>query len=394
MVDYEDMRMRKIVILGSTGSIGRRALDVINRHRDRFNVTGLAAGSNIDLLEEQIRTFHPEVVAVADNDASERLRKRIGDEVEVLSGKEGINRVASHSNSDFVLSAMVGFSGLIPTLRAIRAGKTIGLANKETLVVAGEIIINEAKSRGVRLIPVDSEHSAIFQCLEGKKREYLKRVILTASGGPFINKRAEEFRDVRPEDALRHPRWSMGKKITIDSSTLMNKGLEVIEASYLFGLRPNEIDVVIHPESIIHSLVEFIDGTILSQQSVPDMRGPIAYALSYPERLSNVMPSLDLTVIKTLSFSKPDFDRFPCLRYAYEALRIGGSMPAVLNAANEVAVNAFLEGRIHFDEIPVIINKTMSSHTARKSPALDDIIEADHWARLISEEIVRSQEDK
>ncbi len=380
--------MKKVVILGSTGSIGRCALDVIGRHRDRFQVTGLVAGSNIDLLEKQIRTFHPEVVAVADYDASERLRKRVGDVVEVLTGEEGINKVASHSNSDIVLSAMVGFRGLIPTLGAIRAGKTIGLANKETLVVAGEIIINEARSRGVRIIPVDSEHSAIFQCLEGRKREYLKRVILTASGGPFINKRAEEFRDVRPEDALKHPRWSMGKKVTIDSSTLMNKGLEVIEASYLFDLKPDEIEVIIHPESIIHSMVEFIDGTIISQQSVPDMRGPIAYALSYPDRLHSVMRSLDLTAIGKLSFFKPDFERFPCLRYAYDALRIGGSMPAVLNAANEVAVNAFLEGRIHFDEIPVIINKTMSSHITKRRPDLSDIIEADHWARKKSEEIV------
>lgn len=382
--------MKRIVILGSTGSIGRSALDVIKRHRDLFKVTGLAAGSNIDLLEEEIRTFHPEVVAVADHDASERLRKRVGNIVEILSGEDGINAVASYSNSDFVLSAMVGFSGLLPTLSAIRAGKTIGLANKETLVVAGEIIMREARSRGIMILPVDSEHCAIFQCLEGRKRDHLKRIILTASGGPFINRKIEEFRNIRPEDALKHPRWNMGKKVTIDSSTLMNKGLEVIEASRLFDLGPGEIDVVIHPESIVHSMVEFIDGAIISQQSVPDMRGPIAYALSYPERLSNVIPSLDLTDIGTLSFFKPDLDKFPCLRYAYDALREGGTMPSVLNASNEVAVNAFLEGMIHYDEIPVIIDKTMSSHTIIKDPTLSDIIEADHWARLRSEEIVRT----
>jgi 1-deoxy-D-xylulose-5-phosphate reductoisomerase len=382
--------MKKVIILGSTGSIGRNALSVIERHRDKFKVIGLAANKNIDILEEQIRVFHPEIVAVADLEASERLRHRIGNKVALLSGKEGINRCASYSDADFILSAMVGFDGLLPTLNAIRAGKTIGLANKETLVVAGEIIMREAYSKGVRILPVDSEHSAIFQCLEGRKREHLKRIILTASGGPFINKKAEEFRDIRPDEALRHPRWRMGKKVTIDSSTLMNKGLEVIEASFLFNLGPDRIDVVIHPESIVHSMVEFIDGSIISQQSVPDMKGPIAYALSYPDRLENIMPSLDLTSIKTLSFFKPDLNRFPCLSYAYEALRIGGTMPAVLNASNEIAVNAFLEGRIRFDEITVIINKTMSSHTVKDNPELDDIIEADRWARSRAEEIVRS----
>lgn len=381
--------MKRVVILGSTGSIGQNALDVIGRYRDRFRVTGLAAGSNISLLEEQIRNFHPEVVAVADPEASERLRRRVRGMVEVLSGEEGINLIASYENSDFVLSAMVGFSGLLPTLNAIRAGKTIGLANKETLVVAGEIIMREAKSKGVRILPVDSEHSAIFQCLEGKKREHIRRIILTASGGPFIDKRAEDFKDISPDEALRHPRWKMGKKVTIDSSTLMNKGLEVIEASRLFGLGPDDIEVVIHPESIIHSMVEFIDGSVISLQSVPDMKGPIAYALSYPERLSNILPPLDLTEIGTLSFFKPDLKKFPCLNYAYDALRAGGTMPAVLNASNEVAVESFLEGRIHFDKIPVIIHKTMSSHTSKAGPELTDIIEADRWARLKSEDIVR-----
>lgn len=389
MVDYEGMK--RVVILGSTGSIGRSALDVIGRHRERFTVTGLAAGSNIEVLEEQIRNFHPEIVAVAVPEASERLRKQVGDMVEVITGEEGVNAVASHGNSDFVLSAMVGFSGLLPTLNAIRAGKTIGLANKETLVVAGEIIMKEARSRDVRILPVDSEHSAVFQCLEGRGKDHLRRIILTASGGPFINRKAEEFGNISPDEALRHPRWRMGRKVTIDSATLMNKGLEVIEASHLFDLGPDEIGVVIHPESIIHSMVELIDGTIISQQSVPDMKGPIAYALSYPERLSNIMPPLDLTSIGTLSFFKPDLEKFPCLSYAYDALRVGGTMPAVLNASNEVAVKAFLEGRIHFNEIPVIINKTMSSHTSKGSPEIADIIEADRWARLKAEDIVRQE---
>ncbi|MFN3479702.1 MAG: 1-deoxy-D-xylulose-5-phosphate reductoisomerase [Thermodesulfovibrionales bacterium] len=383
--------MKRVLILGSTGSIGRSALEVIGRHRDRFTVTGLAARSNIEVLEEQIRIFHPEVVAVADYEASERLRTRVGSAVEVLAGQEGIEALASYENSDFVLSAMVGFSGLLPTLNAIRAGKTIGLANKETLVVAGEIIMGEARSRGVMVLPVDSEHSAVFQCLEGRDRKCLKKIILTASGGPFMNRKVEEFRDISPEEALRHPRWKMGKKVTIDSSTLMNKGLEVIEASHLFGLGPDEIEVIIHPESIIHSMVEFIDGTIISQQSVPDMKGPIAYALSYPERLSNIMPPLDLTNVGILSFFKPDLNKFPCLKYAYDALSAGGTMPAVLNASNEVAVKAFLDGIIHFDEIPVIINKTMSYHTTKGSPELNDIIEADRWARLKAEDIIRQE---
>lgn len=383
--------MKRVVILGSTGSIGKSALEVIGRHQEKFAVTGLAAGSNIEVLEEQIRSFHPEIVAVYDSEASRRLKERVGNIVNVLTGQDGVNAVASYENSDLVLSAMVGFSGLLPTLNAIRAGKTIGLANKETLVVAGEIIMREARSRGVRILPVDSEHSAVFQCLDGRSKDHLRRIILTASGGPFINRKAEEFGNISPDEALRHPRWKMGKKVTIDSATLMNKGLEVIEASHLFALRPDEISVVIHPESIIHSMVEFIDGTIISQQSVPDMKGPIAYALSYPERLSNIMPSIDLTEVGTLSFFKPDLERFPCLGYAYEALREGGTMPAVLNASNEVAVKSFLEGRIHFNEIPVIINKTMSSHTSKGSPELIDIIEADRWARLKAEEIVRQE---
>lgn len=383
--------MKKIVILGSTGSIGRMALDVISRSRDRFSVTGLVAGKNIDLLESQVKTFQPKIVAVAGEGDAQELRKRLGPRPEVLAGGEGINAVAAYGGADFVLSAMVGFSGLMPTLHAIRAGKAIGLANKETLVIAGTIVMEEAKGHGVVILPVDSEHSAIFQCIEGHDRRYVKRVILTASGGPFRGKTLEELKVVTPEDALKHPKWNMGKKVTIDSATLMNKGLEVIEASHLFGLEADRIDVLVHPQSIVHSMVEFSDGGLLAQISMPDMRGPIAYALSYPQRLENTVPPLELDIIGKLTFYRPDSESFPCLGFAYEALREGGTMPAVLNAANEVMVNAFLKGRISFTQIPVIIKKTMHSHKTQKAAELDAVIEADRWAREKAEEYIKKR---
>lgn len=373
--------MKKVIILGSTGSIGRSALDVISNHRNRFSVVGLAAGSNISLLEEQIKGFSPEIVAVANESAARELKKRIGTKPYVCGGEKGVATVAAYENAEFVLSAMTGFSGLIPTIQAIRSGKTIGLANKETLVTAGAIVMREAESSGVQILPVDSEHSAISQCVSGHDTRYLRRIILTASGGPFLGKTATELEHVGPEDALRHPNWSMGKKITIDSATLMNKGLEVIEAACLFGLSADKIDVVIHPQSIVHSLVEFTDGTMLAQMSVPDMRGPIAYALSYPERLDNAVSCLDLDRVGKLSFQKPDTGTFPCLGYAYDALRIGGTMPAVLNAANETTVSAFLDKRISFRDIPVIINDVMGVHAPVEATTLDAVIEADRWAR-------------
>jgi 1-deoxy-D-xylulose-5-phosphate reductoisomerase len=382
--------VKQIVILGSTGSIGKMALDVISRSRDRFAVAGLVAGKNIDLLESQVKTFHPEVVAVADGGDAQELRKRLGRRPEVLSGGEGINAVAAYGGADFVLSAMVGFSGLMPTLHAIRAGKVIGLANKETLVVAGTIVMREAKDCEAVILPVDSEHSAIFQCIEGRDRRYVKRVILTASGGPFMGKTQEELKAVTTEDALKHPRWNMGKKVTIDSATLMNKGLEVIEASHLFGLDADRIDVLVHPQSIVHSMVEFSDGGLLAQMSMPDMRGPIAYALSYPQRMKDVVPPLELDAIGTLTFCRPDSESFPCLGFAYDALREGGTMPAVLNAANEVIVNAFLKGRISFARIPVIINRTMGSHRTQNAAELDAVIDADRWAREKTEEYIRT----
>lgn len=373
--------MKRIVILGSTGSIGKNALDVISRHRDRFSVVGLSAGSNIDLLEEQINIFKPRVVAVVDEKSAVELRKRIARGTEVLSGEEGINNVAALEDSDFVLSSIVGFSGLAPTLSAVRAGKIVGLANKESLVTAGAIVMKEAEHYGSKILPVDSEHSAIFQCLDGRDRGFLKRVILTASGGPFVGKKFHELKDVKPADALNHPNWKMGKKVTIDSATLMNKGLEVIEAAHLFSLTADRIAILVHPESILHSLVEFIDNTMLAQMSMPDMKGPISYALSYPERLNDSVAGLRLDMIGKLTFYPPDTETFPCLRYAFDALKEGGTMPAVLNGANEIAVNAFLEKRVPFNAIPVIIDKAMNSHETKTDIRLESVIEADRWAR-------------
>lgn len=381
--------MKRIVILGSTGSIGRTALDVISEHRERFCVVGMAVWRNIALLEEQIKVFSPDVVAVADEDAARELRRRIGMKPEIFAGRQGIEAVASYHGSDFVLSALVGFSGLIPTIRAIEAGKAIGLANKEALVAAGDIMMRKAREAAVEILPIDSEHNAVFQCLKGQDTKYVKKIILTASGGPFVGKKTEELRDVTPRGALNHPNWKMGKKITIDSATLMNKGLEVIEASHLFSFPVNKIDVLIHPQSLVHSLVEFNDGSLLAQISNPDMRGPIAYSLAYPERLDDSVTPLELDAIEKLTFHRPDHDSFPCLRYAYEALNTGGTMPAVLNAANELAVSAFLEERIPFNGIPAIIKKTMDSHVTMPADGLDAVIEADRWAREKAAEYIK-----
>jgi 1-deoxy-D-xylulose-5-phosphate reductoisomerase len=379
--------MKNIVILGSTGSIGKSALDVISKHTERFRIKGLTANNNIDLLLKQIEAFRPEVVAVADEASAEELKQRAN--VDVLIGQDGLCDVASSEGVDFVLSAIVGAAGLMPTVAAIRAGRTIGLANKEALVVAGDVVMKEARERGVRIIPVDSEHSAVFQCI-GSEREYLKRIILTASGGPFRGMTIDELQRVTPDDALRHPSWDMGKKITIDSATLMNKGLEVIEAHHLFGAQPEIIDVVIHPQSIVHSVVEFKDGCSLAQLSVPDMRAAIAYALSYPERMEGVIKPLDLFEVGELTFMRPDFESFPCLSYAYEALKEGGTVPAVLNASNEVAVSAFLDGDIGFNDIPAIINMTVKSHEKKSADSLDSVLEAHQWAMHRAEELIKA----
>ncbi|MGB9716128.1 MAG: 1-deoxy-D-xylulose-5-phosphate reductoisomerase [Thermodesulfovibrionales bacterium] len=384
--------VKRITILGSTGSVGKNALNIISRHRDRFKVVALTAGKNIALLEKQIMTFSPEVVAVASEKASEELKRRLREKsisVNILSGSEGIAQVAGYENSDFVLSAIVGSAGLIPTISAIHSKKMIGLANKEALVMAGRIVIKEAEKYRVKIIPVDSEHSAIFQCIEGRNKSDIKRIILTASGGPFMGRKIEELKEMKPKDALNHPSWRMGKKISIDSATLMNKGFEMIEAHFLFGLPPERIDILIHPQSIIHSIVEFSDRSCLAQLSVPDMRGPIAYALSYPERLKDVMKSLELFRIEKLVFKRPDCHSFPCLSYAYEAMKIGGTMPSVLNAANEVAVDAFLKGKIRFTEIPQVIKETMKEHKRQPDSDLNAILEADTWAREKAQEVIK-----
>lgn len=381
--------MKRLAILGSTGSIGQSTLEVVSQNSENFRVVALAAGRNLELLEKQIKTFCPEVVAVADKETAYALSKRVN-KLEILSGIEGINYTASYEKSDFVISAIVGSAGLIPTLSAIKAGKTIGLANKEALVMAGDIVMSEAKKNNVKIIPVDSEHSAVFQCMEGRKKSDIKRIILTASGGPFINKTKDELKNIKAEDALRHPNWSMGKKITIDSATLMNKGLEVMEACWLFDMPPEKIDVLIHQQSIVHSMVEFKDRSFLAQMSMPDMRGPISFALSYPDRLDNPIPQLELDKIGILTFKKPDYDNFQCLSLAYDAIKAGGTMPSVLNASNEMAVHAFLNNKIGFNEIPFIIKKTIDSHVVKSATSLDDVLEADRWARETAEKYIRA----
>ena len=379
--------MKRLSILGSTGSIGRATLDIIRRYPHRFKVMGLAAGSNVELMTQQIEEFRPDVVALSDDESAQRLSSRFR-ELEILPGQNGLVRVATLEDVDFVLSAISGASGLLPTYEAIRAGKTIGLANKETLVMAGDLINREARAP---IIPVDSEHSALFQCLQGHRVEDVCRLILTASGGPFRGMKKEDLKDVTGEDALRHPTWQMGQKITIDSATLMNKGLEVIEAHHLFGFKPEQIDVVIHHQSIVHSLVEFVDGSLLAQLSMPDMRGPIAYALSYPERLPGVLKRCSLSELKTLSFEEPDIETFSCLRLCYRALQLGGTAPTVVNAADEKAVDAFLKGYIGFNEIPVIIEEILSSHQTVVVNTIEDVLEADRWAREKFDELMEER---
>jgi 1-deoxy-D-xylulose-5-phosphate reductoisomerase len=382
--------MKKIVILGSTGSIGKSSLDVIASFPDRFRVVGLTAGRNAALLMEQIRRFHPEIVAVSDNETYKELRASLAGHTapEVLLGVDGLSTTASMPGADIVISAIVGAAGLLPTLAAIRTGKTVALANKETLVMAGDLALAEVKHHGTTLLPVDSEHSAIFQCMQGYEKNSVRKIILTASGGPFVGKTKEELETASPGSALKHPNWSMGQKISIDSATLMNKGLEVIEAYYLFGLPLDKIDVLVHPQSIIHSIVEFADGSYIAQLSQADMRGPIAYALSYPERLISVMKPLAWERLPGLTFQSPDTATFPCLSFAYIALKEGGTLPAVLNASNEIAVRAFLDGIIGFNKIPVIIKKVMESHAIQPADDIGVILEADRWARIKAKEML------
>lgn len=383
--------MKRIVILGSTGSIGTNTLDIVSKFADDFQIVGLTAGTNDAKLEEQIRTFKPQAVALSDQSAADRLRRRCQDiKVDVLGGQEGVAGVAELSDGQLVVSAIVGGAGLMPTLAAIRAGKHVALANKEPMVMAGRLMQEEAHKHGVPILPVDSEHSAIFQSLQGHRKEDVRRLILTASGGPLWEMSLEEMRGVKPERALQHPNWKMGAKITIDSATLMNKGLEVVEARWLFDLPGSHIDVLVHRESIIHSLVEYTDGSVIAQLGLPDMRTPISYAMKYPARMALDLPSLDLAAIGKLTFQRPDHDRFPCLGLGYEALRVGGTMPATLNAANEVAVAAYLQEHIAFHDIAEIIRGTMEAHSSREVDSIDDALDTDRWAREKAGMLIRT----
>jgi len=374
--------MKRIAILGSTGSIGCSSLKVIEAHPEAYQVTALAAGKNIDLLAEQIRKFRPLVAAVLGDEEAESLKERLGGQrPRIVSGREGVNHIATLEEVDTVISAITGAAGLVPTYAAIRAGKNIALANKETMVMAGPLVIEEAKRKGVALLPVDSEHSAILQCLQGHPRGDVRRVILTASGGPFKDFSYEEMEGVTPEQALKHPNWNMGAKITVDSATLMNKGLELIEAKWLFELDIRQIQILIHPQSVVHSMVEYKDGSIIAQLGIPDMITPISYALSYPRHVDTALPALDLEQIGTLRFMKPDTRKFRCLELALSAAQIGESMPAVLNGANEVAVELFLQGRIGFLQIPSLIEKTMKAHIPFVIHSIEKVMEADAWAR-------------
>ena len=380
--------VKHLAILGSTGSIGQNVLRIVEAYPDRFSVTALAGGQNVELLGEQVKRFSPEVAVVMDSGLARQLKEKIprAHGVEILHGPEGYQTVATLSSVDMVVSAMVGSAGLLPTIAAVENGKPIALANKESLVMAGELLMDRARQKNVSVIPVDSEHSAVFQCLAGNRKQDLKQILLTASGGPFLNKGELNLDDVSPEAALQHPNWQMGSKITIDSATLMNKGLEVIEAKWLFDVSLDTIKVVIHPESIVHSMAVFKDGSVMAQLGMPDMKVPIAYALSYPERLDLDVPVPDFPSLRTLTFQEPDMARFPCLALALEACRFGKTYPAVLNAADEVAVRAFLNKRVSLGRIPQVVEETMEKHDPVTNPALPDILSVDAWARRTAEE--------
>lgn len=374
--------MRSIALLGSTGSIGVSTLDLVRRFPDRFRIFGMVAGQNLKLLTAQIKEFAPQCVAVKNESDVPRLRKLLGKKsIEIGWGVKGATTISTANDVDVVLAAIVGAAGLVPTLEAIRAGKEVALANKEALVMAGEILISEAKKTNSRLFPVDSEHSAIFQCLEGNQRDEVDKLILTASGGPFLKTPLSRLSSVTISQALKHPNWKMGRKITIDSATMMNKGLEVVEAHWEFNMEPSRIDVVIHPQSVVHSMVRYQDGTIIAQLGIPDMRIPIAYALAYPHRLDGGWKPLEVTDHGELNFLPVDKKRYPALGLAYDALKQGGTMPAVLNAANEIAVEAFLAGKIGFREIHRTIERTMCSHSPQAARDVDNVLDADRWAR-------------
>lgn len=377
--------MKKISILGSTGSIGTQTLEVVSDLKC-IEVCGISGNENIDLLEKQAYLFHPKIIGVMDETKAIELKKRLAStSIKVVCGMEGLIEVATMSQVEMVVTAVVGNVGLQPTFEAMRAGKDIALANKETLVSAGSLVMDLAREKKVEIYPVDSEHSAIFQALQGNQGNKIRRILLTASGGPFRGKTKKDLAKVTVEDALSHPNWSMGKKITIDSATLMNKGLEVMEAKWLFDVDIEQIEVLVHPQSVMHSAVEYEDGSIIAQMGEPDMKVPIQYALTYPQRAANAYPKIDFTKRNQMTFEKPDLETFPCLTLAYEAMKIGGTMPTVLNAANEVAVEKFIHKKISFLEIPILIEKTMQAYTVKYVYSLEDLLLADQWAREFTE---------
>lgn len=379
--------MKRIAILGSTGSIGTNTLRVVRAHAGEFQIVVLAAKTNSEELLSQALEFRPKLVCLFDSEKAKPLAKRLRPyKIHVMCGEEGLIEASTYSGIEQVVFALVGAVGLRPIFAAVESGKNIAVANKEPLVMAGELLMSLAEKKGAWILPIDSEHSALWQCLEGRSRNSIKKLILTSSGGPFFG-RKKAFASISPEEALKHPRWKMGPKITIDSATLMNKSLEVIEASNLFQVPADQIDVVIHPEAVVHALVEFVDGSHLAQLGITDMRLPIQYALSYPDRLVNSIPSLELARMETIRFFKPDTERFPCLRLGYEAKRKGGTMPAVLNGANEVAVERFLARKLAFPRIFEIISQTMQAHQVKPKPGLADILEADRWARERAESL-------
>ena len=384
--------MKNLAILGSTGSIGTQTLDVVRAHPDMFRVAALAAHRSDDTIEAQIREFSPAVAVLADEAAAARLRARYHGATEILSGAEGLLAAASLSAVDTVVTSLMGFAGLAPTLAAIDAGKDIALANKETLVVAGELVMGAAKAHGVSILPVDSEHCALFQCLQGEDREAVERLILTASGGPFRGKKTADLAQVSLSDCLSHPTWAMGKKITVDSATLVNKGLEVIEAHWLYDMPYDKIDVVVHPQSIVHSLVSFRDGAVMAQLGTPDMRLPIQYALTYPARIASDFPRLDFSRLGALTFEAPDTETFRGLTIAVEAGRAGGTAPCVMNAANEVAVEAFLGGFIGFLDIYHIIEKTLAVRPVRRAVTFEILREEDAWARQYARQLIAARQ--
>jgi len=373
--------MKKLLILGSSGSIGKNTIELVRAFPEEFEIVGLSVNQNTEELEKQINEFKIKTVVVNDDDKATELKNLIGSKCEILSGDKGLIEIVKRNNYDILVTALVGFAGLAPTIEAIKLKKRIALANKETLVVAGELIINLAKKYGAEILPVDSEHSAIFQCLIGEDKNHINKIILTASGGPFLKKKKEELANVTIEEALNHPNWKMGNKITIDSATMMNKGLELIEAFWLFQLPKEKIEIIIHPQSVIHSMVEFVDGSLKAQLSSPDMKLPILYALSYPSRFDYSGVTTNLKKIANLTFFEPDFDKFVCLKIAYDVISEGGTSPCILNAANEIAVDSFLKGKIKFTQIPELIETALNKIEKKNIFELDDVFETDFKTR-------------